>query len=139
MKPLVGALLVVLAAAPSRGAAVGFTPAISLYADAKDRALSRPEGVACTDDGTVVVADTGNARLVTYSVKVGDVTGGAEIQVPQVTMPLRVQVDSKRNVLVLDGRSRSIVRLDPKGAFKGYVEAKGATGKVVPAAFKVDA
>jgi hypothetical protein len=138
-KALVGAFMTVLAAAPAWAAAVGFTPAISIYTDAKERALSRPEGVACNDAGAVVVADTGNARLVRYEVKVGEVTGGTEVALPQLTVPLRVQVDSKGNVLALDGRSRRIVRLDPKGAFRGYVDANGATGAIVPASFKLDA
>jgi sugar lactone lactonase YvrE len=117
---------------------VGFTPSASVYADEKERPLTLPEGVACNDAGDLVVADTGASRLVTYAVKVGVVTGGTEIVVPQLTMPLRVQFDSKGNLLALDGKTHRVVRLDSKGAFKGFVEVKATSGTVVPASFKLD-
>jgi hypothetical protein len=137
-KRLFGVLMAVLASAGGRAAAVGFTPSAAVYADEKDKPLKLPEGVACNDGGNLVVADTGNARLVTYAVKVGVVTGGIEVIVPQLTMPLRVQFDSKGNLFALDGRTHKILRLDPKGAFKGFVEVKATSGTVVPASFKLD-
>jgi DNA-binding beta-propeller fold protein YncE len=140
---LVRVLAVVLASAAGRASAVGFTPAASIYGDAKgdskEVALKRPEGVACADGGAIVIADTGNGRLVTYAAKAGVVIPGTEVKLTQLTFPTRLQLDSKGNVLALDGRSRRIVRLDEKRAFRGYVETKGVTGAVIPAAFKVDA
>lgn len=138
-KKLVRVLCVVAAFAGGRAAAVGFTPTASIYGDDKQVALKRPEGVACADGGAVVIADTGNGRLVTYASNAGQLTGGAEIKLTQLTFPTRVQLDSKGNVLVLDGRSRRVVRVDANRAFKGYVEPKGVTGAVIPASFKLDA
>lgn len=108
-----------------------------LYVDAKGVAFKAPEGVACSGTA-VVVADTGNGRLVSFAWKDGSVSGGTELKLPQVTYPVRVQLDSKGNIFVLDRKARRIARLDAKGAFKGWLDPKGATG-VVPVAFKLDA
>lgn len=108
-----------------------------VYADGKGVAFKAPEGVACSASA-VVVADTGNGRLVSFGWKDGSVTGGAEVKIPQLTYPVRVQIDSKGNILVLDRKARRIARLDPKGSFLGWLDAKGATG-IVPGSLKLDA
>lgn len=138
-KTLVRVAAILLASAAGRASAVGFTPSASIYADDKEVAFKRPEGVACADGGAVVIADTGNGRLVTYASNAGQVSGGKETKLTQLTFPTRLQLDSKGNVLALDGRTRKIVRLDEKRAFRGYVEPKGVAGVVIPVAFKVDA
>jgi sugar lactone lactonase YvrE len=107
--------------------------------DAADVALRSPEGVACDERGTLVVADTGNARLLTFKWKDGLLDGGAQVMLAELPYPVRVQIDSKGFVLALDRRTRKIVRVDEKGAFAGYVQARGATPSVTPAAFKLDA
>jgi sugar lactone lactonase YvrE len=109
-----------------------------IYRDQADVALRSPEGVACDDRGALVVADTGNARLLTYRWKEGVLEGGAQVKLSQLPYPVRVQIDSKGVVLVLDRRARRIVRVDANGAFAGYVEAKGVSPPVTPAAFKLD-
>lgn len=110
----------------------------TIYADAAGVALRNPEGVACDDRGDVVIADTGNARLLTFTWKDGALDGGAQVKLAQLPYPVRVQVDSKGFVLVLDGRSRRIVKVDAKGEFAGNVEPRGASSPAVtPAAFKI--
>jgi sugar lactone lactonase YvrE len=123
-----------LGAAPARGLSYQRT----IYADLADVALRNPEGVACDDHGAVVIADTGNARLLIYKWKEGSLDGGAQVKLPQLTYPVRVQVDSKGFVLALDRRTRKIVKIDANGTFAGYVEPKGASSPVTAAAFKVD-
>jgi DNA-binding beta-propeller fold protein YncE len=110
-----------------------------IYADAKQVQLRGPEGVACSDAGTVVVADTGNARLVRYTFQDGALGGGAEQKVPQVAYPLRMELDSKQDLLVLDGKKKQIAMLDPKGAFVRYLDL-GDSGmtKTMVTAFKLD-
>jgi sugar lactone lactonase YvrE len=120
------------AAAPTAG---GMRHQRSIYADAADVALKNPEGVACDERGAVVVADTGNARLLTFTWKDGALQGGAQVKLQQLRYPVRVAIDSKGFVLALDRRERRIVRLDAKGEFASYAEPKGVT----PAAFKLDA
>ncbi|WP_242335408.1 NHL repeat-containing protein [Anaeromyxobacter sp. SG66] len=132
-------LVVVLAASGARAQSVAFKHQATVYRDAKDGKLSAPEGVACNDAGLLVIADTGNARLLTYFVKEGTVTPAAEVKVPQLKHPVRLQLDSKGNMLVLDRKLRKIARLDAKGAFQGYVDLKPAgVTEVVPTSFKVD-
>jgi sugar lactone lactonase YvrE len=119
------------AAAPTRGLAHLQT----VYADAADIPLKGPEGVACDDGGALIVADTGNARLLTYTWKNGLLTPGKQIRLQQIRYPTRVQIDRKGNVLVLDRRVRGIVRVDERGAYAGVVAPKGVTLTV--SAFKV--
>lgn len=125
-----------LAAAPAAGLKYERT----IYSDTADVALRRPEGVACDDRGAVVVADTGNARLVVFAWKEGALAGGTQVKLAQLPYPVRVQIDGKGFVLALDRRAKRIVRVDAKGAFAGYLEPQGASSNpVTPAAFRVDA
>lgn len=113
----------------------------TLWADAKEGPLRAPEGVACTDSGAVVVADTSNARLVLYRAKGTAYEPASVVKLAQLTAPRRVHVDRKGNVLALDGRTRRIVKVGPNGAFAGHVAYEGAPAPaaVVPVAFDLDA
>ena len=122
--------------AASARADLALVPRGPLYADAKGVALKAPEGVGCSSTA-LVVADTGNGRLVAFDWKDGAVSGGSELKLQQVAYPVRVQLDSKGNMLVLDRKAKRIARLDSKGSFQGWVDPKGVTG-VVPVAFKLD-
>jgi streptogramin lyase len=136
------AFLLALAASLPGGALAagsGLSHVRTVYVDAADGALRSPEGVACDDRGAVVVADTGNSRLLTYTWKDGSLDGGAQVRLAQLPHPVRVQIDSKGFVLALDRRAKKIVRVDAKGAFAGYLEPKGASAPVAVAAFKLDA
>jgi len=127
-------ILGVLALAPSARADLALMARPPVYVDAKNLALKAPEGLGCSAT-TLVVADTGNARLVSYGWKDGVVDGGTEIKLPQLAMPVRVQVDPKGFIFVLDRKAKKIARLSPTGAFQSWVETKD----VVPGAFRVDA
>jgi DNA-binding beta-propeller fold protein YncE len=134
------ALLAVLAI-PALARPAGLKHEVSIYLDEKEEPLRLPEGVACGDKGVVVIADTGNGRLLTYAWRDGKLTGGTPLKLAEASHPVRVQVDSKGNVLVLDRRSRRIVRVDTAGKFAGAVEWRGAAGAstIAPSAFKLDA
>jgi hypothetical protein len=111
----------------------------SLYADAKGEGLKQPEGVGCVQD-KLAVADTGNGRLVLYSMQAGDPKGGTEVKLPQILYPIKVRMTSTGDILVLDERQRKIVRLTGEGAFKGYVEPSGLPdqGMIVPVGLDLD-
>lgn len=128
-----------LAPAAAHAGAAGLKHERSIYLDARERPLASPEGVACDEAGNVVVADTGNARLLLYTWKEGSLAGGAEVKLAQLSHPVRVQIDRRGNVLALDRRTRRIVRLDARGGFAGAVEPRGAAGTVAPTSFKLDA
>jgi hypothetical protein len=113
----------------------------SAYVDAKGKPLRMPEGIACTDSGRVVAADTANSRLLMYSWRNGEFSGGDELKFEELGRPLRVQIDTRGNILSLDQKSRRIVRVGQDGSFAGFVEFKGVPAlKAAPFAvsFKLD-
>ncbi len=130
----------VLAAAGAHAAgALKLKPIVSGYVDGKGAGLRQPEGVGYDGKSLVVVADTGNGRLVEYSLHGESLTPGADISIPQLPYPIRVQVAPNGEILALDGKLRKIARLSPSGEFRGYVEPSGVPGDrpVVPRSFRV--
>jgi sugar lactone lactonase YvrE len=111
----------------------------SLYADEKGGNLNQPEGVACNNN-RVAAADTGNGRLVLYSIVDGELRGGKEILLPQVVYPVRVAMNSKADLYVLDERQRKVARLTAEGVFQQYVDLSGGptAGMVVPVGISLD-
>lgn len=128
-----------LSASQVRAAPLALRHAATGYADTKGVALRTPEGVACRDDGTAILADTGNGRLLTFTFRDGELTPGPEMKPAQLGYPVRIQLDGKGNVLALDRKAGRIVRLDAKGAFAGFVEVKDGGAEVRPVSFKLDA
>lgn len=113
-------------------------PLAPIYVDTKGGGMRQPEGVWCGTKPVLVVADTGNGRLLAYEISGDTTVSKAEFALPQLPYPIKVQVDSKGEMLALDGKSRRIVRVSPSGEFKGYVEPSGVAGTVVPRSFRVD-
>ncbi len=138
-----GAALLLAGAPAARSQGIALTFEQAVYADGADKdakALKAPRGVACGETGGVVVADTGNGRLVRYALREGRLSGGTEIKLPQLTYPVSVELDSKGTILALDGKTRKLVRVAPNGTFQGVVEVRGASGTaVLPSSFAIDA
>jgi sugar lactone lactonase YvrE len=109
----------------------------SIYIDAQGVELKHPEGLACGDD-YVVVADTGNQRLLRYSVQGDSVTADGEFPLPKA-YPIRVQVNSEGDLYYLDGRDRRIVVIGPAGQAKGALKPKGVpfSTKMAPKSFAI--
>jgi sugar lactone lactonase YvrE len=122
-------LFAVLAAAPAMAAeTIKLMYAASLYADVKGSGLSRPDGAGCAKDNLLVVADTGNGRLLTYTYQQPLLTFAAEVKVPELTAPGKVQITSQGDILVMDEKQRRIARLGPDGSFRRYIDAAGLPG-----------
>jgi sugar lactone lactonase YvrE len=103
--------------------AIKFRHVTSIYTGSRDIALKNPEGVVCDDQSLLIVADTGNARLLRYTL--GDdaaVPSAIETAIPQITYPVRVKINSKKEIFVLDGKLRRIIRLAADGKFSGYID-----------------
>lgn len=111
----------------------------SIYFDEKGGGMKQPEGVAYHEKSFLVVSDTGNGRLLRYTFQEKALKTASEIKVPQLTYPLRVQINSKAEIFVLDGKKRRILRLTPAGEFKGYVDPQGLppSPAMVPRSFKI--
>jgi streptogramin lyase len=136
----IAALVGLACALPARAENVPFTFDRAIYADEKETAFVAPEGVACNDAGDIAVADSGNARLVLYRYTGGSLTGGTAIKPAGLVYPVRVQFDSKGNILVLDRKTRKILRVDKAGAVVSTVELKagGSILSALPVAMKLD-
>ena len=118
---------------------VKFRHLLSVYVDDKGSGMKQPEGVACSEKSLLIVSDTGNGRLLKYTFQEKALKTESEIKVPQLTYPLRVQINSKGEIFVLDGKKRRILRLTPAGEFKGYVDPQGlpSSPAMVPRSFKI--
>lgn len=131
----IAALLASLAAQPARAEGVVFRFTRAIYGDDKELKLSGPEGVGCSDDGRVVVADTGNGRLVVYTMSEGaPSTTPKEVKLAQLTYPTRVVLDAKGTTWVLDRKARRIARVTKENTFAGWLETKDP---LVPVSFVV--
>ncbi len=133
----------VLALGPGRLTAAGtagFSYLVSVYADDKDAGIHLPEGVACGGKGLVVVGDTGNDRLLTFTYLDRTLSAVSAIKIPQLTAPSRVRLNSKGDIYALDSRQRRIVHLDAAGQFKEVVSFEGAPppATIVPKSFTID-
>jgi sugar lactone lactonase YvrE len=139
------ALLIGLLLAVTCGAAVGAEAyklryLTAIYLDDKGGGMRQPEGVACDDKSTLIVADTGKGRLLRYTVDERDVKPAGEIVGSELSTPIRVQINSKGEVFALDGKQRRIVRFDAKGASRGVLTPEGVPqpATIVPRSLKID-
>jgi hypothetical protein len=135
------ALAALLSAGGARAQSLALKPEVAVYQDAKEAGLKAPEGVACRDDGSVVVADTGNGRFLRFAWKDGVLSPATELKVAQVTAPTDVQLDATgAGFLALDRKEKRIARVDASGTLAGWLDPKGMTkGSVVPVSFAVGA
>lgn len=119
--------------------AIMFQPVVSIYTDGDGLGLLSPEDVAVTA-ATIVVADTGNDRLVRYVLEGNEVKFVSQIKVSQLPSPIRVQLNSKGEILALSGKNRRIVRLGADGQFLANLEMKNVPQgeAVVLRSFKLD-
>lgn len=111
----------------------------SVYADDKEAGFSSPEGVACDEKGHIFVADSGNGRLVQFTLIDGKAMPGKEIKVPELPFPVRVRINSKGGIFALDGRQRRVVRFSPSGEFLGHVGSADSPppATVIPRSFDI--
>jgi len=126
---------------PAAAEAVKFRFVASVAADEKGSGLKLPEGLACDGKGQVVVADTGNDRLVRFTYAEGSLGGGAELKLPELSAPGKVQLDSQGDIYTLDTARHRVVRIGPHGEFKGTVAYEGAPppSTIVVRSFAIDA
>lgn len=105
-----------------------------LYFDSKGGSIRLPEGVGCSDT-ILIVADSGNGRLLRYEIQNGAIKAAEEIKLPEIPFPQRVQLSSTGEIFVFDGKLRKIFRLSPEGTFKASIPLQM---NAVPRSFKLD-
>jgi hypothetical protein len=111
----------------------------TVSADAAGVKILQPEGVACREKSLLVVSDTGNGRLLPFTLEDdGAIKPGTEIRVPY---PLHVRMNSKKEIFVLDGKQHKILRFSPTGDSLGYFELTGLPAPTawIPKNFAIDA
>jgi len=120
---------------------VKLRPMRPIYIDSLGAAIRAPEGVAYDGSSRLVVADTGNRRLLVFEVSEDSISPSAEYRVSQVPLPVRVRFDSGGGILALDAKSHQIARLSSTGTFKSFVEIEPASGRrsVAVKGFELDA
>lgn len=111
----------------------------TLFADNASIPFHYPEGIAC-NAGSFVLADTGNARLVRFAVQGQSFTADAVFPLPQAPSPIVVQMNSKGDIYVLDGKERRIFKLSRSGEPMGFLKPLNVPPpeKIVPRSFRID-
>ena len=132
--------LVLAVLRPAAGETAKFKFLAAVYFDDKGGGLNRPEGIDCDGKGRVMVADTGNDRILRFTYQDKTISGGAEIKLPELTAPSRVRLNSKGEIYALDGRQRRVVHLGSDGTFKNVVSFDGApaASTVIAKSFALD-
>lgn len=110
----------------------------TVYTDSAAGNLRFPEGVGCRND-SVVIADSGNKRILRYSYRDGIIKADGQFPVSKM-YPVMVQMNSSGEMYVLDSRQRQIALLSSSGAPKGILEPTGVPGQknMVPKSIKID-
>ncbi len=104
----------------------------SVYQDSKDGPLLHPEGVACETDSNLIVADSGNGRLLRYRIESESVLAGSgEIKLPQLKTPTKIQLGPNGEMYVLNRKPLQIVRLAVGGRFLSVVKPIGQPAMAV--------
>lgn len=108
-------------AAQQAGAeALRFPYAAALLTDGKGDGLKTPQGAAC-GLSQIAVADTGNGRVLTYEITAGIAQPRAEIRLPQLMTPAKLQMNARGEIYALDEKKHVVVRLKPDGSFDAVV------------------
>ena len=125
---------------PGSAQTAKFRYVASVYFDDKGAGLNRPEGVACDAKGRVLIADTGNDRILRFIYQDKAMSGGTEIKIPELSAPTRVRLNSKGEIYALDSKQRRIVHLGAGGEFKENLSFEGAPAPstVIAKSFALD-
>lgn len=123
----------------SYGAEIKVMYVTTAHTDDGGNIMRRPEGIACSEK-SILVADTGNGRLLRFSYQNNALQGGVEIKAPQLQKPIRVQTNTKQEIFALDGKRLRIVRFDENGKWVGDLEPKGLPqpSSIVPKSLYLD-
>ena len=107
---------------------IRFRHVTSIYFDEQGVGLKQPEGVACNDKPLLIVADTGNGRLLRYIYQDRTLAlKTVEFKLPQLVYPTRAKFNSRGEIYVFDRKLGRIIHLTPEGVFKNYINLPGSS------------
>jgi DNA-binding beta-propeller fold protein YncE len=126
---LLGFLLALVLVLNARGAGrIRLRVLPPLYTDAKGAPLFRPEAVAFGAGGTLAVAEPERGAILIYKATPEGPMAVSDLAVAEAPYPIRLRVTSKGELLVLDGRSKKIVRVSAAGEAQGSIETGKSPG-----------
>lgn len=111
-------------------------PGHALTVDSAGAALGRPQGVACSAT-RVAVADSDNGRIVFFEIADASIAAKSTVKISEAPYPTRIHFEPGGGVLVLDGKSRRVARLDANGVFLGFVPGTGGASGALVESFAV--
>ncbi len=120
---------------------VRFRHTLSLYTDEQGGGLSLPQGVVCPQDSVLVVADTGNNRLLRYTLSAdGAKPKVLELRPEAMVFPQRMRANHQGELYVYDGKLRRVLHLSPQGRFLGFIDPQGlpSSDRTVIRSFDID-
>lgn len=108
-----------------------------IYADSKGGQLRSPEAVACGEGSRLVVGDAGNGRFVAYKVAGDRVNPTGEMTIAELPFPIRIDISSNGELVVLDGKTRRIGWVSATGEFLRFISID-APGPLIPRSIDID-
>jgi sugar lactone lactonase YvrE len=106
--------------------------AATLLADAEGVPLRWPQGVGCGLPGAILVADSGNGRVLKVEVSGALALVTGSVALPEIGYPVRVDGDASGNLVVLDGKKRALARVGADGSFQGWTDVPRVEGAAAP-------
>lgn len=106
--------------------------AATLYADAEGVPLRWPQGVGCGVAGGILVADSGNGRILKVEVSGALALVNGVVTLPEIGYPVRVDGDASGSLVVLDGKRWALARVGADGTFGGWIEVPRVEGAAAP-------
>ena len=104
----------------------------SIYTGQDRNPLNLPEGVAGVSISEMIVADTGNRRLLRYeSENEYEYRLSSAVDVSSALYPTKIQVRTDGEMVVLDRDQMQVVRIGPDGALRGPIAFAGSPGEPV--------
>lgn len=135
----------VMLAAPLKTRAaetVRFRYDMSLYTDDQGIPLKQPQGLGCTDNSVLVVADTGNSRLLRYTLTEAADKPGVQVLKPAAAVyPQKVRLNGQGEMYVFDGKQRRVMHLSAEGKYLGFIDPVGTPepAQIAVRSFDIDA
>lgn len=91
----------------------------SLMADEQGNGFMLPEGIGCSAS-QIVVADTGNGKLVTFAARQGVMQPVGEVKIAQLPSPAKVLLGPGGEIYALDEKKHRVVKLNADGTFAAF-------------------